>query len=86
MHNMSITLDDGLMIDALPKPIRIALPGNTLVFSRNVVKTADNNISVQFVFNVNSTKISSIEYALVKGFYATVMQLLNEPILLKAKP
>ena len=72
--------------EALPKSINLLMPDNSISFSRVMqYDAATNTITSQVKFQVIRTLFIPAEYPSVKDFYKKMVDLLNEPLVLKNK-
>lgn len=82
--NGTFAVPDGFTIDALPKNTTMKTGDNKLVVARQVTK--DNNIiDVKLRIEFSQSRYSADDYATVKDFFSKMIDILNEPIVLKAK-
>ncbi len=75
-------LPTGYKTDALPKPITIVMPDQSIIFKRTVVED-DGAILVKYVLNHKKTIYFREEYQDIQGFYKKMHELLNEQVVLK---
>lgn len=80
----SFTLPANLTPEALPANKRIVSIDKSMVASRFIEK-GENAIHLRVTVEINREKYYAEEYEDVKGFFKEVTDLLNEPVLLKAK-
>jgi hypothetical protein len=82
--NANFQLADKYVVDALPKDITLKTPDQDLRISRKTTKNG-NTISVSMQIDINNIMYSADDYDLVKQFFTKMIDVLNEPILLKEK-
>lgn len=83
----SFEVDDGFIIEALPKPTALRTADTGLLVSRSTDLTADGKrIVVKLRFEINKTLYSAEEYDAVREFFKKMYSVLNDPIVLKKKP
>lgn len=82
--NASFKLPENLSPETLPKNIKLVMPDKSMTIIRQVQKT-ENTIQVGVRIDFYKTEYSAIDYPEVQGFYKQMLELLNEPIVLKAK-
>ena len=78
------TLPDNLQIESLPKKIKMTTPENSMSVYREV-ELKEKNVEINMIIEINKTIYTADEYDVVKEFYKRMFDLLNEPIVLKAK-
>lgn len=82
--NSTFNLPQNLAAQSVPKSVKLVLPDESMLAIRQVQQTGDA-IQISFRIEVYRTEFSSAEYSNVQGFYKKMLELLNEPIVLKAK-
>ncbi|HSU50457.1 MAG TPA: DUF3857 domain-containing protein [Segetibacter sp.] len=82
--NSTFSLPQNLAAQSLPKSVKLVLPDESMMAIRQVQQSGDL-IQISFRIEVNRTEYSSAEYGNIQGFYKKMLELLNEPIVLKAK-
>ena len=76
----------GMKPEALPKSINLKMPDNSIAFSRIINYDSERNmITSRVKFEVTRTVFVAEEYPSVKDFYKKMVDLLNEPLVLKRK-
>jgi hypothetical protein len=76
----------GMKPEALPKSINLKMPDNSIAFSRLINYDPERNmITSRVKFEVIRTVFVAEEYPSVKDFYKKMVDLLNEPLVLKKK-
>jgi len=75
-------IPEGYKIDALPKNLNIAMPGNDIIFKRTVGEL-EGEVAVHYVIDFKRTKFSRDEYPELHAFYKKMYEMLNEQIVLK---
>lgn len=80
----SINLPPSLVAESLPDSKKIVSPDRTLSFTR-VYEKKETGIAVKMTMEIDQEKYYADEYEMVKAVFKTAVDLLNEPILLKAK-
>lgn len=76
----------GMKPEALPKSINLIMPDNSITFSRVMqYDAATNTITSQVKYQVTRTLFVPEEYPSVKDFYKKMVDMLNEPLVLKKK-
>ena len=72
--------------DVLPKNINLIMPDNSITFSRLIMYDSEKNqITCRVKYEVTRTVFVPEEYPAVKDFYKKMVELLNEPVVLKKK-
>ena len=80
----TINLPPSLVPETLPANKKIVSPDRTLSFAR-VYEKKETGIEVKMTMEIDQEKYYAEEYEMVKAVFKTAVELLNEPILLKAK-
>ena len=78
------TLPSNLIIESLPKNKKLITPDRSMSVSRELQKV-DNRVSILVRINFDRIRYTPEEYDMVRDFYKELLDLLNEPILLKDK-
>lgn len=83
-HKLFINYNIPSSFEALevPKSMKILTENNELFFERSVERQ-DNNIKIQFSFNINTAIVNRNDYYIVQQFFNTMIQKLNQPIILE---
>lgn len=81
--NQQYTLAEGSKADDLPKDVQLKMFDNSLEFSRSI-KYVNNLLKVQIIFKINTPVISVGNYAQLKEFYAAMLKLLNDHVIIKS--
>ena len=77
-------IPETLKPDDLPKNIQLAMPDNSIMFSRQI-SYENNSISVDLFLKINKTIFTPDEYPYLKEYYKKMNDLLNEQIVLTGK-
>jgi hypothetical protein len=80
----NLTVPDKFVLDALPKNMTLKTADNTLLAGREINKNG-NNIEIKMRIEFFKSKYSADDYFIIKDFFAKMIDMLNEPIVLKAK-
>lgn len=80
----SFNLPSGLATQSLPKSVKLVLPDQSM-FAIRQVQQIENTIQISLRIEFSKTQYSANDYAEVQGFYKQMLELLNEPVVLKAK-
>jgi len=80
----TFTLPENLSPEALPKNLKMKTPDESMVLLRQVTQTA-NTLQIDIRISINKSEFGSDDYPGVQGFYKQMIDLLNEPIVLKVK-
>jgi hypothetical protein len=72
----------GYKVDALPKPITIIMPDQSIVFKRMVAQD-NGTVLVRYSISHKKTIYFMEEYQDIRGFYKKMYDLLNEQVVLK---
>ncbi|MBB1284615.1 DUF3857 domain-containing protein [Flavisolibacter sp. BT320] len=80
----SFSLPPSLTTETLPANKRIVSADRTMSASRYIEK-AEETLQVRINMEINREKFYADEYEVVKGFFKEIVDLVNEPVLLKAK-
>lgn len=79
----SFFLPTSLATEALPANKKMVSPDYTMAVSR-VMEKSESQINVKVIIEINREKYAADEYEDVKLFFKEMVNMLNEPILLKA--
>ena len=82
--NGTFTVPEQLVVDALPKSMTLKTEDNMMLALRQVTKTG-NAIEVKLRVEISKSRYAADDYFIVKGFFDKMIDMLNEPIVLKAK-
>ena len=82
--NGTFTVPDQLVVDALPKSMTLKTPDNMMAVTRQITKTG-NSIEVKLRIDISKSRYDADDYFMVKDFFGKMIDMLNEPIVLKAK-
>ncbi|HET7896028.1 MAG TPA: hypothetical protein VFL47_00110, partial [Flavisolibacter sp.] len=80
----SIMLPESFTIETLPANKKLVSVDRSMSVSRQLQKE-DHMISLRFAIAINRERYAADEYEVIKSFYKEMIDLLNEPILLKSK-
>jgi hypothetical protein len=80
----TFSLPDKLTPETLPKSVKLVVPDKSMAIIRQV-EQADNTIKIGIRVEFYKTEYKAEDYPQVQGFYKQMLELLNEPIVLKAK-
>lgn len=80
----NIQLPESFAVEALPTNKKLVSQDRSMMVSRLLEKT-DNQISLRYNMEINRERFAAVEYETVKAFFKEMIDLLNEPILLKSK-
>jgi hypothetical protein len=84
--NTLIELPNNFIMDALPKPVRMIIPGKDILFTRNIAYDKESNtVNVVFVFDFKKSLYTVDEYPVLKEVYEKMFDFLKEPVVLKKK-
>jgi hypothetical protein len=84
--NTIISLPQNLVIDALPKPIKLVNESGTITCTRQISKDATKNeVVTRIDIQLKKSLYTVDEYYALKEFYKKMFGLLNEQIVLKKK-
>jgi hypothetical protein len=81
VHRVSIQIPEGYKVEILPKKIAIGMPGDLGVFKFQTSQKG-NKINTVCILQFNSAIIAPQYYAVLKGFYAKVVEKQSEKIVL----
>jgi len=84
LYTGKIVIPDGLVIEELPKPKVLVLPGNSAKYVYNVSHVG-NFISITSQMSINRSLFSQDEYANLREFYSQVVAKQAEQVVLKKK-
>jgi hypothetical protein len=79
-----IEIPEGYIVDEVPEPKALALPGNAGKYMHNVL-VAGNFVNVTSSFSITKSLYTQNEYALLREFYNQVVAKQAEQIVLKKK-
>lgn len=82
--NQTIQLSSNLATEPLPKNIKLVTPDKSMVLNR-IIEQSGNIIRIRLEIDINRTLIPAQEYPVVREFYKKMIDLLNEPVIIKAK-
>jgi hypothetical protein len=71
-------------VETLPASKKMVSQDRTMSIARMVEK-GENRVSLKITIDINREKFAADEYEEVKAFFKEMVDLLNEPVLLKAK-
>lgn len=77
-------LPDNLLIESLPKEVTEYSRDRSMFVSRKIEKK-ENKIFISVTLNLNKSEYNAEEYIVVKEFFSKAIDVLSEPVLLKAK-
>jgi hypothetical protein len=77
-----IMLPAGSKTDELPANKTLVMPGGKISVSREVKRTGDS-LHVTIVFNQSVTLVTPENYTVLRDFYKSLVDMLNEPIVIK---
>jgi hypothetical protein len=80
----SFTVPDQMVVDALPKNMTLRTDDSMMLTSRELTK-AGNTIEVKIKVVINKSRYDADDYLAVKSFFGKMVDMLSEPIVLKAK-
>ena len=80
--NGSFIMPKGYKTEALPKPLTIVMPDNSITFKRSVAQ-ADGAIIMRYIINFTGTRYLRTQYPELREFYIKMYEMLNEQIVLK---
>jgi hypothetical protein len=83
-YMIKISIPDGYIIDQLPVPKAMVLPGNASKYSYNIVVTG-NTITIVSNVSINKTLFGQDEYPNLREFYNQLVAKQDEQIVLKKK-
>jgi hypothetical protein len=83
-YMIKIAIPEGYVVDQMPAPKAMMLPGNASKFSYNVNVTG-NTISIVSSMSINKTLFAQDEYPNLREFYNQVVAKQDEQIVLKKK-
>ncbi|WP_426669484.1 DUF3857 domain-containing protein [Mucilaginibacter sp. McL0603] len=72
----------GYKIDAMPKPITMTMPDNSIIF-RRIVGEQDGSVVIRFSVNYNKSLYFKETYPELHEFFKKMHEMLNEQIILK---
>jgi hypothetical protein len=82
--NGTFTVPDKFSVDALPKNLTLKTADNMLLAAREMTKTG-NAVEMRMRIEFSKSKYGADDYFLVKDFFGKMIDMLNEPIVLKTK-
>jgi hypothetical protein len=80
----SITFNESLVPEELPKNIKMMMPDSSIILQR-FVQLSGNTISFRIVLQINRPMYFADEYLDFKAFYAALLETLNEQLVFKKK-
>lgn len=80
----NFTLPASMVTEPLPANKKIVSPDRSMSVSR-IMEKAENRLSVKVEMDIDREKFAADEYEMVKAVFKAAVDLLNEPVLLKAK-
>ncbi len=83
-YSLTLKIDEGFIIDEMPEPLSIGMPGGKAVFTYNLV-TSENEIKVTSILNIRKHLFLPEEYAGLREFFGQLVAKQNEQIVLKRK-
>ena len=85
LYTTVINIPNNYIVDAIPKSIQLTDPEQSIVFSRELAKDANNKILCRIKIDFRKSHYTVDEYDNIKAFYQKMFDLLNEQIVLKKK-
>ncbi len=82
--NLNYVLPENYTIANMPKAVKLSTEKGELFFERSI-SIEDNVVQVSMLFNLNKSLIPVSDYAMVKTFFETMYEKINEVILLQRK-
>jgi hypothetical protein len=82
--NATFTVPDQFTVDALPKNMTLRTADKTMLAAREITKEK-NVIDVKMRIEFSQSRYSADDYFSVKDFFSKMIDMLNEPLVLKAK-
>lgn len=82
--NVTFAVPDQFIIDALPKNITLRTGDKTMLAAREVSKEK-NTVDVKVRIELSQSRYSADDYFTVKDFFSKMIDMMNEPIVLKTK-
>ncbi|WP_121357196.1 DUF3857 domain-containing protein [Flavisolibacter nicotianae] len=79
----SFILPASFATEALPANKKLVSQDRTMSVSR-IMEKKENILNVRYVIEINRERFVADEYEMVKGFFKEMVDLLNEPVLLKS--
>jgi len=79
---VTISLPKNYVVSEIPKSIEVNTPDKTAGFSF-IAKNMGNSIVIKTKFNVSKLNYATVEYFALRGLYESMLQKLNESIILK---
>jgi Domain of Unknown Function with PDB structure (DUF3857) len=80
----TFTIPDQLAIDALPKNMTLITPDKGLQAIREIKKNA-NTVEVSMRIDFAKSRYDADDYSILKDFFSKMIDMLNEPVVLKDK-
>jgi transglutaminase-like putative cysteine protease len=77
-------LPSAFTTETLPPNKKLVSPDRSMSITRTIEK-GDNEIGINYLIEINREKYLAEEYEMVKAFFGEMINLLNEPVLLKSK-
>ena len=89
LHKRKLTcimqIPDGYEVESLPKPIRVVLPGKTMIFQYSIAQNL-NQVQVLSLFQTAKATFSPEEYPALKELYDHMLAKQSEQVVLRKKP
>jgi hypothetical protein len=80
----NFTIPSTFVVETLPASKKLVSPDRTMSIARFTEKN-ENGIGIKLVVEIDREKYAADEYEMVKTVFKEAVDLLNEPVLLKAK-
>ncbi len=81
-YNISISLPEGLSIQEIPQPMRMALPEKSAIVTYSI-QSIGNKINIIYKLDIKKSVFYANEYKLLKEFYSQIIEKHAEPIVIK---
>jgi hypothetical protein len=82
--NATFTVPDQFAIDALPKNMTLRTADKAMLAAREITKEK-NVVDVKLRIDFSQSRFSADDYFALKDFFGKMIDMMNEPIVLKAK-
>lgn len=82
--NNTFFIPESFAVETLPVNKKMVSPDRSMSISR-IMEKREDQISVQYKIDINRERYAADEYEDVKAFFKEMVDLMNEPVLLKSK-
>ena len=82
VNSVTFNIPEGYEVEKLPEPLMLRLPNDVASYKFQIDQRG-NRIMIASTFEINQVRIDVDNYESVKAFFQRMVDIQNEPILLK---